>query len=158
MQNKTDFFIGLAILIFCTVMFQQISLIPDSQGIDVITPKTFPFGITCALSIFSLLFIISAFKKNNKQNVWPEKYILKHIFYMALAIIGYVGIFIYLEDISIQNDWPVGIVFSGTTFFFLCISQIITGYKKLFQITAISFGCTLFFYIIFVHFFKVPLP
>lgn len=66
--------------------------------------------------------------------------------------------FIFAGDISIQNAWPVGTVFALSTFLFLIIAQLITGYRNLLKIFLIAGITTIFFYFIFVHFFKVPLP
>ena len=49
MKNKTDFFIGLALLAFCCVMGYQIHLIPEPAALDFFSAGSFPMGVTIAL-------------------------------------------------------------------------------------------------------------
>lgn len=44
MKNKTDFFIGLALLAFCCVMGYQIHLIPEPAALDFFSAGSFPDG------------------------------------------------------------------------------------------------------------------
>ena len=44
MKNKTDFFIGLALLAFCCVMGYQIHLIPEPAALDFFSAGSFPKG------------------------------------------------------------------------------------------------------------------
>ena len=51
MKNKTDFFIGLALLAFCCVMGYQIHLIPEPAALDFFSAGSFPTGVTIALAL-----------------------------------------------------------------------------------------------------------
>ena len=53
MKNKTDFFIGLALLAFCCVMGYQIHLIPEPAALDFFSAGSFPTGVTIALALLS---------------------------------------------------------------------------------------------------------
>ncbi len=158
MKNKTDFSIGIGILVFCTVMLQQIMLLPAPAGSELFSARSFPLGINIFLFILSALLVYSSFKNKKTQSEWPEHRIVIRIGQMALSILCYVLLFIFAGDISIQNAWPVGTVFALSTFLFLIIAQLITGYRNLLKIFLIAGITTIFFYFIFVHFFKVPLP
>jgi len=158
MKNKTDFSIGIGILVFCTVMLQQIMLLPAPAGSELFSARSFPLGINIFLFILSALLVYSSFKTKKTQSEWPEHRIVIRIGQMALSILCYVLLFIFAGDISIQNAWPVGTVFALSTFLFLIIAQLITGYRNLLKIFLIAGITTIFFYFIFVHFFKVPLP
>ena len=158
MKNKTDFSIGIGILVFCTVMLQQIMLLPAPAGSELFSARSFPLGINIFLFILSALLVYSSFKNKKTQSEWPGHRIVIRIGQMALSILCYVLLFIFAGDISIQNAWPVGTVFALSTFLFLIIAQLITGYRNLLKIFLIAGITTIFFYFIFVHFFKVPLP
>ncbi len=158
MKNKTDFSIGIGILVFCTVMLQQIMLLPAPAGSELFSARSFPLGINIFLFILSALLVYSSFKNKKTQSEWPEHRIVIRIGQMALSILCYVLLFIFAGDISIQNAWSVGTVFALSTFLFLIIAQLITGYRNLLKIFLIAGITTIFFYFIFVHFFKVPLP
>ena len=158
MKNKTDFSIGIGILVFCTVMLQQIMLLPAPAGSELFSARSFPLGINIFLFILSALLVYSSFKNKKTQSEWPEHRIVIRIGQMALSILCYVLLFIFAGDISIQNAWRVGTVFALSTFLFLIIAQLITGYRNLLKIFLIAGITTIFFYFIFVHFFKVPLP
>ena len=124
MKNKTDFSIGIGILVFCTVMLQQIMLLPAPAGSELFSARSFPLGINIFLFILSALLVYSSFKNKKTQSEWPVR----------------------------------RIVFALSTFLFLIIAQLITGYRNLLKIFLIAGITTIFFYFIFVHFFKVPLP
>mgnify|MGYP002474303390 FL=1 len=158
MKNKTDFSIGIGILVFCTVMLQQIMLLPAPAGSELFSARSFPLGIDIFLFILSALLVYSSFKTQKVQSEWPENAIRVRIGLMALSILGYVLFFIFAGDLSIQNAWPIGTVFAVSTFLFLMIAQLVTGYKNWVKIFLIAIITTIFFYFIFVHFFKVPLP
>lgn len=158
MKNKTDFSIGIGILVFCTVMLQQIMLLPAPAGSELFSARSFPLGINIFLFILSALLVYSSFKTPKTQSQWPEHRIVIRIGQMALSILCYVLLFIFAGDFSIQNAWPIGTVFALSTFLFLIIAQLITGYRNLLKIFLIAGITTIFFYFIFVHFFKVPLP
>lgn len=158
MKNKTDFSIGIGILVFCTVMLQQIMLLPAPAGSELFSARSFPLGINIFLFILSALLVYSSFKTQKTQSQWPEHRIVIRIGQMALSILCYVLLFIFAGDFSIQNAWPIGTVFALSTFLFLIIAQLITGYRNLLKIFLIAGITTIFFYFIFVHFFKVPLP
>lgn len=76
MNNKTDFSIGMGILLLCAVMFQQIMLLPPPEGSEPFSARSFPLGITIFLSILSILLICSSFKKQAAASAWPESAIL----------------------------------------------------------------------------------
>ena len=149
MKNKTDFSIGIGILVFCTVMLQQIMLLPAPAGSELFSARSFPLGINIFLFILSALLVYSSFKNKKTQSEWPEHRIVIRIGQMALSILCYVLLFIFAGDISIQNAWPVGTVFALSTFLFLIIAQLITGYRNLLKIFLIAGITTIFFYFIF---------
>lgn len=158
MNNKTDFSIGMGILLLCAVMFQQIMLLPPPEGSEPFSARSFPLGITIFLSILSILLICSSFKKQAAASAWPESTILAKIGLMALAIFLYVMAFMFIGEFSIQHAWPVGVVFIASTIVFLFAAQLVTGYRNIAKISLISITASVLFYFIFVHFFKVPLP
>ncbi len=158
MNNKTDFSIGMGILLLCAVMFQQIMLLPPPEGSEPFSARSFPLGITIFLSILSILLICSSFKKQAAASAWPESAILAKIGLMALAIFLYVMAFMFIGEFSIQHAWPVGVVFIASTIVFLFAAQFVTGYRNIAKISLISVTASVLFYFIFVHFFKVPLP
>jgi len=158
MNNKTDFSIGMGILLLCAVMFQQIMLLPPPEGSEPFSARSFPLGITIFLSILSILLICSSFKKQAAASAWPESAILAKIGLMALAIFLYVMAFMFIGEFSIQHAWPVGVVFIASTIVFLFAAQLVTGYRNIAKISLISVTASVLFYFIFVHFFKVPLP
>ncbi len=158
MNNKTDFSIGMGILLLCAVMFQQIMLLPPPEGSEPFSARSFPLGITIFLSILSILLICSSFKKQAVASAWPESAILAKIGLMALAIFLYVMVFMFIGEFSIQHAWPVGVVFIASTIVFLFAAQLVTGYRNIAKISLISVTASVLFYFIFVHFFKVPLP
>lgn len=158
MNNKTDFSIGIGILLLCAVMFRQIMLLPPPEGSELFSTRSFPLGITIFLSILSVLLIFSSFKKQAAASAWPESAILSKIGLMALAIFLYVMAFMFIGEFSIQHAWPAGAVFIAATTVFLSAAQLVTGYRNLAKISLISVTATISFYFIFVHFFKVPLP
>ncbi len=158
MNNKTDFSIGMGILLLCAVMFQQIMLLPPPEGSELFSARSFPLGITIFLSILSILLICSSFKKQAAASAWPESAILAKIGLMALAIFLYVMAFMFIGEFSIQHAWPVGVVFIASTIVFLFAAQLVTGYRNIAKISLISVTASVLFYFIFVHFFKVPLP
>ena len=158
MNNKTDFSIGMGILLLCAVMFQQIMLLPPPEGSEPFSARSFPLGITIFLSILSILLICSSFKKQAAASAWPESAILAKIGLMALAIFLYVMAFMFRGEFSIQHAWPVGVVFIASTIVFLFAAQLVTGYRNIAKISLISVTASVLFYFIFVHFFKVPLP
>lgn len=157
MNNKTDFSIGMGILLLCAVMFQQIMLLPPPEGSEPFSARSFPLGITIFLSILSILLICSSFKKQAAASAWPESAILAKIGLMALAIFLYVMAFMFIGEFSIQHAWPVGVVFIASTIVFLFAAQLVTGYRNIAKISLISVTASVLFYFIFVHFFKVPL-
>ena len=158
MNNKTDFSIGMGILLLCAVMFQQIMLLPPPEGSEPFSARSFPLGITIFLSILSILLICSSFQKQAAASAWPESTILAKIGLMALAIFLYVMAFMFIGEFSIQHAWPVGVVFITSTIVFLFAAQLVTGYRNIAKISLISVTASVLFYFIFVHFFKVPLP
>lgn len=158
MNNKTDFSIGMGILLLCAVMFQQIMLLPPPEGSEPFSARSFPLGITIFLSILSILLICSSFKKQAAASAWPESAILAKIGLMVLAIFLYVMAFMFIGEFSIQHAWPVGVVFIASTIVFLFAAQLVTGYRNIAKISLISVTASVLFYFIFVHFFKVPLP
>lgn len=158
MNNKTDFSIGIGILLLCAVMFRQIMLLPPPEGSELFSARSFPLGITIFLSILSVLLIFSSYKKQAAASAWPESAILSKIGLMALAIFLYVMAFMFIGEFSIQRAWPAGAVFIAATTVFLSAAQLVTGYRNLAKISLISVTATISFYFIFVHFFKVPLP
>ena len=158
MNNKTDFLLGIILIFFSCIMLFQINNIPISNNTNLFTPKSFPFGVACALIFFSCILMINSFKKDTIKSIWPNTNTLKKLLWLFLLIILDVISLMYLEDYFIQFGSPVGSVFYLTTFLFLVISQFITGYKNIFKISLIAFIITTILYGIFVVFFNVPLP
>ena len=74
MKNKTDFFIGLALLAFCCVMGYQIHLIPEPAALDFFSAGSFPTGVTIALALLSLVLVARAvLGKDESAACWPER-------------------------------------------------------------------------------------
>lgn len=158
MKNKTDFSIGIGLLLFCAVMFQQIMMLPAPSGSEAFSARSFPLGVNIFLFILSAVLVLTSFRKQSVSSEWPERFVLIKIGQMALSIFLYVMLFIFVGEVSIQNSWPIGTVFSCTTIVFLIFAQLITGYRNMRKIGLIAAITTVLFYFIFVHFFKVPLP
>ena len=98
MKNKTDFFIGLALLVFCCVMAHQIYLIPESASKDVFTAESFPIGITAALALLSLVLMGRAAFGREAGSCWPEKALFTKIALMGAWILAYVVGFVFLGE------------------------------------------------------------
>ena len=91
MKNKTDFFIGLALLAFCCVMGYQIHLIPEPAALDFFSAGSFPTGVTIALALLSLVLVARAvLGKDESAACWPERKLAVKIGVMAAWILIYV--------------------------------------------------------------------
>ena len=149
MKNKTDFFIGLALLAFCCVMGYQIHLIPEPAAM----------GVTIALALLSLVLVARAvLGRDESAACWPERKLAVKIGLMAAWILIYVIGFIFLGEYAYDAEWPEGTGFVISTLVFLSGAQVLTGYRNPFYISLISAGISAFLYAVFAIFFKVPLP
>ena len=158
MKNKTDFCIGLALLVFCGVMAHQIHLIPEAAARDVFTAESFPIGITAALALLSLLLMARAVLGRESASCWPEKALLIKVALMGAWILAYVLGFVFLGDYAYEREWPEGTGFVVSTLVFLAGAQVLAGYRNPIRIGLISAGIAAFLYAVFAIFFKVPLP
>lgn len=159
MKNKTDFFIGLALLAFCCVMGYQIHLIPEPAALDFFSAGSFPTGVTIALALLSLVLVARAvLGKDESAACWPERKLAVKIGLMAAWILIYVIGFIFLGEYAYDAEWPEGTGFVISTLFFLSGAQVLTGYRNPSYIFLISAGISAFLYAVFAIFFKVPLP
>ena len=149
MKNKTDFFIGLALLAFCCVMGYQIHLIPEPAALDFFS----------ALALLSLVLVARAvLGRDESAACWPERKLAVKIGLMAAWILIYVIGFIFLGEYAYDAEWPEGTGFVISTLVFLSGAQVLTGYRNPFYISLISAGISAFLYAVFAIFFKVPLP
>ena len=160
MKKKTDFFIGLALLVFCGVMAHQIYLLPPPAGNDFFTAGSFPTGVTAALAVLSLLLVFRSLRAapGGAAACWPEREIFVRVALMGVWIILYVIGFIMLGDMAYEAEWPEGTGFTLSTLAFLVGAQFITGYRNIFKIVLISIAIAAFLYVVFAMLFKVPLP
>lgn len=158
MKNKTDFAIGIIILIFCAVMGHQISLIPENTSDRFFNPYTLPILVTSSLAVLASILILKSLWYTENNSTWPEASIMKRIISMSALIIAYVFTFIHLGDYAYNALWPMGSVFAITTFLFLCFAQASCGQRNALRIIIISFIYTLMCYLAFGLFFNVPLP
>ena len=159
MKNKTDFFIGLALLTFCCVMGYQIHLIPEPAALDFFSAGSFPTGITVALALLSLILLWRAISgKDESTACWPEKGLAVKVALMAAWILAYVVGFIFLGGYAYDAEWPEGTGFVISTLIFISGAQVLTGYRNPLYIFLISAGISAFLYVVFAIFFKVPLP
>lgn len=60
MKNKTDFFIGLALLAFCASWDTRIHLIPEPAAVDFFCGGFVPEGVTIALALLRLVLVARA--------------------------------------------------------------------------------------------------
>ncbi len=157
MQNKTDFFFGLGIIIFTLVMGHQIYLLPPFTGVEFLSPASFPKAIVAILFILSCLLLIKSFRHKNTDASWPAKPILIRIGLMSVFVAAYVFGYIYLGEYAYAALWPEGISFAITTFLFLISSQYLAGNTKLISNVSVASIMTGASYSIFIFFFKVPL-
>lgn len=160
MKNKTDFFIGLTLFIFCGVMGHQIYILPEPAAQDLFTAGSFPAGVTIALGLLSIILIARAMFDKEGINVhyWPERIIFIKIFMMGVWILAYVIGFIFVGEYAYDMEWPDGSGFVLSTLVFLTGAQFLTGYRNPFNILLISCAISAFLYVVFAIFFKVPLP
>lgn len=157
MKNKTDFFFGLALIVFCIAMGHQLYLLPPSLSNDFFTATSFPKGILGILFTLSVILLIVSIRQNKSSSTWPEPPVMKRIILMSLLIFVYVATFIWLGNIAYDALWPTGTSFAITTFIFLICAQYISNHRVLIQNTIVSASMTVVCYIVFVFFFKVPL-
>lgn len=158
MKNKTDFFIGLALLVFCCVMAHQIYLIPESASKDVFTAESFPIGITAALALLSLVLMGRAAFGREAGSCWPEKALFTKIALMGAWILAYVVGFVFLGEYAYDMEWPEGTGFVISTLIFISGAQFLVGYRNPFRTGLVAAGISAFLYVVFAIFFKVPLP
>ena len=158
MKNKTDFFIGLALLVICCVMAHQIYLIPESASNDAFTAASFPTGITVALALLSLILMGRAAFGKEAAACWPEKTLFIKIALMGIWILAYVVGFIFLGEYAYDMEWPEGTGFTISTLIFISGALLLTGYRNPLKIGLISAGISAFLFAVFAIFFKVPLP
>ena len=159
MKNKTDLFIGLALLVFCGVMAHQMCLLPEPAGNDFFTAGSFPTGVTAALALLSLLLVFRSLRSApDGAACWPEREIFVRIALMGIWILLYVIGFIMIGDMAYDAEWPEGTGFTLSTLAFLVGAQFITGYRNIFKIVLISIAIAAFLYVVFAMLFKVPLP
>lgn len=157
MKNKTDFIIGLMLIVFCMVMGHQIYLLPPSHSNDLFTATSFPTGILGILFVLSILLIWVSIKQNQTKASWPERPIIMKILLMSLLITAYVIAFIVFGNIAYDALFPIGTSFTVTTFIFLICAQYIANHRKFIQNSIISASMTSACYVAFVFLFKVPL-
>lgn len=160
MKNKTDFFIGLTLLVFSCVMGHQILLLPESATIDFFTAGSFPTGITILLALLSLVLMVKAVLNPPEAGMsyWPEKIILVRVTLIGIWILCYVTGFILIGEYAYNAQWPDGSGFVLSTFLFLTGAEFLAGYRSLMKILLIATGISIFLYVVFAVFFKVPLP
>lgn len=158
MKNKTDFFIGLTLLVFCCVMAHQIYLIPESASNDVFTAESFPIGLTAALALLSLILMGRAAFGKEAAPCWPPKALFIKIALMGAWILAYVVGFVFLGGYAYDMEWPQGAGFVISTLIFLTGAQVLVGYRNPLKIGLIASGISAFLYVVFAIFFKVPLP
>ena len=158
MTNKTDFFIGRALLVFCCVMGYQIHLIPKAAAIDFFAAGSFPSGVTAALGLLSIILVIRALRSKDSTACWPEKTLFLKVVAMGFWIFAYVIGFIFIGEYAYDAEWPEGSGFVISTLLFPSGAQFLTGYRNPFKILLIAAGISAFLYVVFAIFFKVPLP
>lgn len=158
MKNKTDLFLGLAILIFCAVMGQQISIIQDTASDRLFNPYTMPKWINITLSILASIMVIKSFFGEKNEKAWMPRAIVFRVASFSLLVILYILAFIYIGEWAYNMYMPMGTAFAFTTFLFLSFAQFICGYRKFIQIVGISTVYTAVCYVVFGYLFNVPLP
>ncbi len=157
MQNKTDFFVGLGIIIFTLIMGHQVYLLPEFTGVEYLTPASFPKAIVVILFVLSCILLIKSFRYKNTDASWPEKPILVRIGLISVLVAAYVFGYIHLGEYAYAALWPEGTSFAITTFLFLIASQYVAGNTKPISNVSVASVMTGASYSIFIFFFKVPL-